>query len=127
MINKNSCFVLCLICSNLVFAEQNIQQQINQRLDDQRVQIKPVKINEIPKPKLAISKPTSENTISVTKTELAQRPDLIIGGLIPALNNDDADAVSLFLPLYQGLPSSYLDKTAIKWGTAILAKSPAYR
>ncbi len=42
--------------------------------------------------------------LSITKEELAKHPDLIIRGPIPAVLQNNGEAVQLLLPLYQPLP-----------------------
>ena len=60
-------------------------------------------------------------TVSMTKEELAQHPDLIVRGLIPAVLQNNEQAVELLLPMYKNLPNQ--DPFLRDWAEAISAKS----
>ena len=64
---------------------------------------------------------SKENTLSITKEELVKRPDLIIRGLIPALLQNNVDAVALLFPLYQQQQPAQQDPFLLAWGEAIMA------
>lgn len=63
---------------------------------------------------------TKPHTLSLTKEELARRPDLIVRGLIPAVMQNNVEAVELLFPLYKKQPNQDLDLDA--WSQAILAR-----
>ena len=64
---------------------------------------------------------SKENTLSITKEELAKRPDLIIRGLIPALLQNNVDVVALLFPLYQQQQPAQQDPFLLAWGEAMMA------
>ncbi|MGP1519880.1 MAG: surface lipoprotein assembly modifier [Haemophilus parainfluenzae] len=64
---------------------------------------------------------SKENTLSITKEELAKRPDLIIRGLIPALLQNNVDAVALLFPLYRQQQPAQQDPFLLAWGEAMMA------
>lgn len=63
-----------------------------------------------------------QNAISITKEELAQRPDLVLRALEPALIQGNAETLELIFPIYQQLDAQYHHPIATKWAQAILAK-----
>ena len=79
---------------------------------------------QLAKPKLPqMSQAQAENTstkktLSITKEQLAQRPDLIVRGLIPALAQNNVEAVKLLFPLYNDLENK--DLFLLEWARAIL-------
>jgi len=64
---------------------------------------------------------SKENTLSITKEELVKRPDLIIRGLIPALLQNNVDAVALLFPLYRQQQPAQQDPFLLAWGEAMMA------
>lgn len=76
-----------------------------------------------PKPKAQPAAEPAEKsgTVSMTKEELAQHPDLIVRGLIPAVLQNNEQAVELLLPMYQNLPKQ--DSFLREWAEAISAKA----
>ena len=74
---------------------------------------------QLPQHDVVETSTSKENTLSITKEELAKRPDLIIRGLIPALLQSHAEAVALLLPLYKNLPQQ--DPFLVAWGEAMMA------
>lgn len=116
-----------LLISSLLFTTAltfaNDQQTINERLNDNRVQSEP---NRITEPKIPASsqaqKPANNQSISITKEELAQRPDLVIRALEPALVQGNSETLALIFPIYQQLDEKYHHPIATKWAEAILAK-----
>ncbi|QGM81142.1 porin family protein [Otariodibacter oris] len=116
--------VLSLATATLAFAaeEQNI---ISERLNDQRIQTETTvtrpNVSELPQ--LQNTQARAEtNSVSMTKEELAQHPDLIVRALLPAVMEGNADNVELLFPLYEKLPSQYHDPILTQWSKAILAK-----
>lgn len=61
-----------------------------------------------------------EHTVSMTKEQLAQYPDLIVRGMIPAVLQNNGEVVALLLPLYQNLPKK--DPVLLEWAKAINAR-----
>ena len=74
---------------------------------------------QLPQNDVVETSTSKEHTLSITKEELAKRPDLIIRGLIPALLQSHAEAVALLLPLYKNLPQQ--DPFLVAWGEAMMA------
>ena len=64
---------------------------------------------------------SKENTLFITKEELVKRPDLIIRGLIPALLQNNVDAVALLFPLYRQQQPAQQDPFLLAWGEAMMA------
>lgn len=63
------------------------------------------------------------NVITISKEELANRPDLVLRALEPALIQGNAETLQVILPIYQQLESQHQHPIALKWGEAILARS----
>ena len=90
-----------LLLSSFSFAAEKSPQSRDERFDDQL---------QLAKPDLSTQKPQipekrdDKHTLSITKEELAKHPDLIVRGLIPAVLQNNGEAVQLLLPLYQNLP-----------------------
>lgn len=63
-----------------------------------------------------------QNAISITKAELAQRPDLVIRAIEPALIQGNAETLTVIFPIYQQLDTQYHHPLATKWAEAILAR-----
>lgn len=63
-----------------------------------------------------------QNSINITKEELAQRPDLVLRALEPALMQGNAQTLEIIFPIYQQLDVQYHHPIVTKWATAILAK-----
>lgn len=118
--------VLATFVSASLWADSVEQQKINNRLNDQRIQ------NEEPLLTQPVTQPTKRaaqsqqasdtNRISISKEELAKRPDLVQRALLPALFEGNSENVALLYPIYQQLPSQYHDETFMLWSQAILAK-----
>ena len=106
-----------LLLSSFSFAVEKSPQPRDERFDDQL---------QLAKPDLSTQKPQisekrdDKHTLSMTKEELAKHPDLIVRGLIPAVLQNNGDAVQLLLPLYQNLPKQ--DPFLLEWATAINAR-----
>lgn len=89
-----------LLLSSFSFAVEKSPKPRDERFDDQL---------QLAKPDLSTQKPQipekrdDKHTLSITKEELAKHPDLIVRGLIPAVLQNNGDAVQLLLPLYQNL------------------------
>lgn len=58
--------------------------------------------------------------VSMTKEELAQYPDLIVRGMIPAVLQNNGEVVELLLPLYENLTEK--DPVLLEWAQAINAR-----
>ncbi|WP_459178224.1 surface lipoprotein assembly modifier [Aggregatibacter actinomycetemcomitans] len=108
-------FALSLAATSMVYAEERPEPRNN--LPEERIQVA--------KPQLAQPQPVqtessdNKHTLSITKEELAKHPDLIIRGLIPAVLQNNTEAVELLLPLYQNLPQQ--DPFLLAWAEAIIA------
>ena len=103
--------------SSFSFAAEKSPQPRDERFDDQL---------QLAKPDLSTQKPQisekrdDQHTLSMTKEELAKHPDLIVRGLIPAVLQNNGEAVQLLLPLYQNLPKQ--DPFLLEWANAINAR-----
>ena len=105
-------------------AQTDVPGKISERMDDQRIQsessfhqtVGPVQ------PKTTQAPAGEKNSISMTKEELAKRPDLIVRALIPAVMQGNASNVELLYPLYQQTTNQYQDPLLTKWAQAVLAK-----
>ena len=103
--------------SSFSFAAEKSPQPRDKRFDDQL---------QLAKPDLSTQKPQisekrdDKHTLSITKEELAKHPDLIVRGLIPAVLQNNGEAVQLLLPLYQNL--SKQDPFLLEWANAINAR-----
>ena len=106
-----------LLLSSFSFAVEKSPQPRDERFDDQL---------QLAKPDLSTQKPqisekrNDKHTLSMTKEELAKHPDLIVRGLIPAVLQNNGEAVQLLLPLYQNLPKQ--DPFLLEWAKAINAR-----
>lgn len=109
-------FISALAFNSTVYAEQKRIQPKEDRFDEQLHLATPQLPSTAPRP----TRDQNEHTLSMTKAELAQYPDLIVRGLIPALLQNNAEAVELLLPLYQNLPNK--DPFLSQWGSAILSR-----
>lgn len=67
--------------------------------------------------------PQTDNTLSLTKQELKNHPEIIIRALSAAVIYNKADDVAFFLPLYQDLPNDHKDKLMEQWAMAMLAEN----
>ncbi|MBF0751463.1 MULTISPECIES: surface lipoprotein assembly modifier [unclassified Pasteurella] len=105
--------LLGVICSAVVQAE--IAQPKNDLTND-RIQIATPKLSE-QTPNVATEE---KSTISMTKEQLAQYPDLIVRGMIPAVLQNNSEAVEILLPLYKNLPNQ--DPTLLTWAEAIVLR-----
>ena len=105
--------VLGMTCANLANAE--IAQSKNDNLDD-NIQVATPKFQApTVQPKV-----NNQGSVSMTKAELAQHPDLIIRGMIPAVLQNNEEVVSLLLPLYREIPQK--DPVLLSWAEAIDAR-----
>ncbi|WP_080737489.1 surface lipoprotein assembly modifier [Gallibacterium anatis] len=110
---------LTLIFTNLANGNQQVLPA-SERLDQSEQQnIPEVRID--PHRPLIVRSDTAhqKNTLSISKEELAKHPDLIIRALIPAVSQNNSEAVALLFPLYQQQANT--DPTLILWCKAILA------
>lgn len=116
---------LTLALSATAFADQT-QQTINQRLNDQRIQTEntvtaPQRIAPLKHTQAVQSNPNT--TLSLSKAELAQHPDLVVRALIPAVMQGNVENVALLFPIYERIPASFHDPILSRWGKAIMAKN----
>ncbi|OOF44822.1 hypothetical protein BKK50_01105 [Rodentibacter rarus] len=105
--------LLGVVFSAVVQAE--IAQSKNDLTHD-RLQVAAPKLNE-QVPNVAKEE---KSTLSVTKEQLAQYPDLIVRGMVPAVLQNNGEVVELLLPLYQNLPEK--DPVLFEWAKAIYAR-----
>jgi len=96
-------------------AEEKVAQPKN-NLPEERIQIAEP---QLPQPSQVEETADNKHTLSITKEELAKRPDLIIRGLVPALSQNNSEAVELLLPLYK--QQAQQDPFLLVWGEAVLA------
>lgn len=80
---------------------------------------------QVAQPKLQnTAEPTQSNSsgkVTMTKEELAKYPDLIVRALIPAVLQNNGQAVELLLPMYKNLPKQ--DPFLREWAEAIEART----
>ncbi|EDJ89495.1 hypothetical protein CGSHi22121_03450 [Haemophilus influenzae 22.1-21] len=62
----------------------------------------------------------NRHIISLSKSQLAHHPRLVLRGLIPALYQNNTQAVQLLLPLYKQFPQQ--DNFLLTWAKAIEAR-----
>ena len=105
--------VLGMMYANSANAE--VAQSKNDNLDD-NIQVATPKF-QAPAVQLKVNNPGS---VSMTKAELVQHPDLIIRGMIPAVLQNNEEVVSLLLPLYREIPQK--DPVLLSWAEAIEAR-----
>ena len=105
--------VLGMMYANSANAE--VAQSKNDNLDD-NIQVATPKF-QAPAVQPKVNNPGS---VSMTKAELAQHPDLIIRGMIPAVLQNNEEVVSLLLPLYREIPQK--DPVLLSWAEAIEAR-----
>ena len=105
--------VLGMMYANSANAE--VAQSKNDNLDD-NIQVATPKF-QAPAIQPKVNNPGS---VSMTKAELAQHPDLIIRGMIPAVLQNNEEVVSLLLPLYREIPQK--DPVLLSWAEAIEAR-----
>ena len=91
--------VALFLASNSIATEKSPQPH-DGRLDEQLHLAK----TNLPQKPPALLTNNNPSKLSITKEELAKHPDLIIRGLIPAVLQNNGEAVQLLLPLYQPLP-----------------------
>lgn len=112
-------------CSCSFSIADSEQQRIAERLNDQRIQNEE-QVTAPMKPHLqqtsANSKATKEQTLSISKEQLAQHPDLVLRAMLPAVVQGNAENVALLFPIYQQLAPHFHDPLLTKWAQAILAK-----
>lgn len=114
---KNVLFALCCSLSTISYAEPKLPTPINDRIEPSIPSIE----EPTSTPKTLDIQQQTNNTIAISKEELAKHPDLIIRGLIPALTQNNSTVVELLLPLYQ--QQAKTDALLLQWGRAILAVS----
>ncbi|MCK3655574.1 hypothetical protein A4G19_07380 [Pasteurellaceae bacterium Macca] len=101
-----------------------IEQKVAERLDDQRIQDQqPTPIHTQSQHRHPVQTANTEKSVSMSKAELAQHPDLLIRALLPALMQSNDENVALLYPIYQQIPQQYQDPTLSQWAQAIVAKS----
>lgn len=101
-------------------ATEKSPQPHDGRLDEQLHLAKP----NLPQKTPALLTNNNPSKLSITKEELAKHPDLIIRGLIPAVLQNNGEAVQLLLPLYQPLPKK--DPFLLEWAEAIDLREKGY-
>ncbi|MGX2950026.1 surface lipoprotein assembly modifier [Ursidibacter sp. B-7004-1] len=123
MPNKLIISTLTLALSASLFANQE-QQKISDRLNDQRIQTETTAVAPETKPviKPQVEEHKQGNSISITKEELANHPDLVVRALLPAVMQGNMDNVELLFPIYQQIPAEFKDDILTQWAEAILAK-----
>ena len=108
-----------LLLNTLSYAEQKQAQPKDDRLSESLHLAKP----KLPVQQITLNEKNPENhyTLSLSKEELARRPDLIIRGLIPAVMQNNIQAVELLYPLYKNIPQQ--DEYLNAWSQAILFRN----
>lgn len=108
-----------------IHTHANEQKQINDRLNDNRIQKETVTTPI--QPALAQTKPTppnkENNTIRMSADELINHPDLVLRALQPALIQGNTDTLNVIFPIYQKLSEEFHSPLLTKWSEAILARA----
>ena len=114
--------------STSIFANPTLpaqaQDRINQRMDDQRIE------DKIPSQPAQQQQSTPQSssaegehgTLSITKEELAQQPELVIRAMLSALAQNNGSNIEFLLPIYHQIPERYQDPLITKWANAIVEK-----
>ncbi|MDH2924143.1 uncharacterized protein DUF560 [Nicoletella semolina] len=128
MKNKHILFLSTVLVTGASLAnaqQQSSQQQLSERLNDLRVQseiqshhTKP----NLPEKTEQISNHQRDSSISMSKAELRNYPDLVMRALVPAILQGNIENVELLYPIYQQIPEQYHDPIITHWSEAILAK-----
>ncbi|MGV6988485.1 surface lipoprotein assembly modifier [Testudinibacter sp. P80/BLE/0925] len=105
--------------SAVAYAETVTPEQLSRMdLPDEKIQVaKP----DLPKPKVQVPDNQSAQSVSMTKEQLAQYPELITRALIPAVMQNHTEGVLLLLPLYQRQASQ--DPFLLTWASAVAARA----
>lgn len=101
------------------------QQQINERLNDNRVQTETVVKQPpvVPQSNVAQTSNGNGQSVKMTAAELAQHPDLVLRAIQPALMQGNAETLKVVFPIYEQLPHQYHHPILTKWSQAILARA----
>ena len=116
--------VFAIFCLNMTaFAQAEMVQPQEKKMAEPKNDLTERFQVAQPKPKTQPDTEQTETsgTVLMTKEELAQHPDLIVRGLIPAVLQNNEQAVELLLPMYQNLPKQ--DPFLREWAEAISAKA----
>lgn len=110
--------ILGLIFSANALAETVTSEQAPRlELPDEKIQV------AVPRLPQQAAKPPSSGeqtkSLSISKEQLANYPELVIRALIPALMQNNREGVALLLPIYEQQPNS--DPQIVTWGRAIVA------
>ncbi|TDQ59698.1 uncharacterized protein DUF560 [Mesocricetibacter intestinalis] len=119
-LKKTLFFTLCaLFCRDLAADQIGVQRE---RLPNEDFSAASPHLNTQPKNEPIAEPQTGEQTVSITAEELAQRPDLLVNALVPALVANNVEGVALLLPIYQNLPAEQQDPLLLTWAQAMVAK-----
>ena len=104
-----------LSLTNIAWAE--VARPKNDTLTNtiQSAELKTSSFSSMPKKEIP-----NRHIISLSKSQLAQHPRLVLRGLIPALYQNNTQAVQLLLPLYKQFPQQ--DNFLLTWAKAIEAR-----
>lgn len=114
-----------LLSLSLSANNAQVQQQINERLDDQRmdeprIPARPKLLTNRPQAKTIDAEPSIP---TMTKEELIQQPDLLAHAMLSALAMGNSSNVEFLLPLYQQLDEQYQESVVLQWAQAVVARN----
>ncbi|MGR6980336.1 surface lipoprotein assembly modifier [Testudinibacter sp. P27/CKL/0425] len=113
-------FVILLVMPffiNNAYAETDMTEIApRSAMPSERVQMVQPKLSLTPQ---ALRSHVQKKSISITREELANYPELVIRTLIPALMQNNAEGVAILLPIYE--QQENIDIQILTWGKAILA------
>ena len=112
--------ILGLIFSANTLAETVTPEQAPRlELPDEKIQV------AVPRLPQQVANPPSSGeqtkSLSISKEQLANYPELVIRALIPALMQNNREGVALLLPIYEQQPNS--DPQIVTWGRAIVQQN----
>ncbi|MGR6980494.1 surface lipoprotein assembly modifier [Testudinibacter sp. P27/CKL/0425] len=114
--------ISCLTClptiGNAATTETVTPKQVRMNLPDEQIAVAQPEL--APKTQVRSEGAQQAQSVSMTKEQLLQHPELITRALIPALMQNNTEGVLLLLPLYQQQPQQ--DPFLLKWASAVAAR-----
>lgn len=117
------CLLVAFALCHLEAAANTNQQKINERLNDQRVQVES-HLNSSPRVEPAVqSKETqNENMVYLSEEMLLNRPELFNNLFFRELISVNVNAVRWLLSVYHKLPQNHQLPSLVHWAEAILSR-----
>lgn len=112
-----------MLTSAVAFAD-NTEVQIQERMDNQRLQENPV-LEKPERQAVQTQTAASSNTknITLSSQELMKQPQLLNSAMLTALVMNHADNVQFLLAMYEKLPAHEQNAEILQWAKAVNAKS----